>query len=113
MSNIRRIGNIVLGWKSSPKDDSLHAKNIMKKEEQKAMTGSDLLDKELLGKLMRRHREADGRTQSELALTLGWHKQTISDIETGKAASLEKIFTLASELCISLDEIARVVVRRK
>lgn len=77
------------------------------------MTGSDLLDKELLGKLLQRHREANGKTQTDLARDLGWHKQTISDIECGKAASLEKIFTLARELCVSLDEIARVVIKVK
>lgn len=61
------------------------------------------INKAALGQELKRVREAKNLTQEQVAEHFNWQKQVISDIETGKAISLEKIILLSNYFDVSLD----------
>lgn len=61
------------------------------------------LDKTALGLKIKEIRESKRLTQDDVAAVFAWNKQVISDIETGKAQSLEKIMLLSEYFEVSLD----------
>lgn len=61
------------------------------------------IDKHAIGTAIRSKREQRSLTQDQLASQFGWNKQVISDVESGKAVSLEKLMVLSGFLKISLD----------
>lgn len=64
---------------------------------------SPRLNKLALGQEIKRIREEKGITQDKVASHFDWQKQVISDIETGKAISLEKLILLSDFFGVSLD----------
>jgi transcriptional regulator with XRE-family HTH domain len=67
------------------------------------MNAGQKLNKAKLGQEIKRIRESKNLTQEDVANHFNWHKQAVSDIETGKAQSLEKIMLLSNFLDVSLD----------
>lgn len=63
------------------------------------------IDKHAIGQIIKDERESKELTQEQLASEFGWHKQVISDIESGKAVSLEKVMLLSRFFGISLDDV--------
>ncbi|HRH44695.1 MAG TPA: helix-turn-helix transcriptional regulator [Pyrinomonadaceae bacterium] len=61
------------------------------------------LDKFALGQQIKKIREDKNLTQEQVAASFNWQKQVISDIETGKAISLEKLMLLSNYFEVSLD----------
>lgn len=63
------------------------------------------IDKQVIVHAIKSQREAQELTQEQVASRLGWNKQVISDIESGKAVSLEKVMLLSKFFGISLDDL--------
>lgn len=68
------------------------------------------LDKIALGLQLKAIREAKLLTQEDVAAHFNWQKQVISDAETGKAISLEKLMLLSEFFEVSLDSFKDVAL---
>lgn len=71
---------------------------------------SQKLDKFALGQEIKKMREAKHLTQEDVASHFCWQKQVISDIETGKAISLEKLMLLSEYFGVSLDSLKDIAL---
>jgi Predicted transcriptional regulators len=73
-------------------------------------TSPKKLDKVALGNEIKRIRKSKNLTQDDVAAAFSWHKQIVSDIETGKAQSLEKIMLLSDYFGVSLDSFKEIAL---
>lgn len=69
------------------------------------------INKYAIGQVVKSHREVRGMTQEQLANEFGWNKQIISDIESGKSVTLEKLMLISTFLCFSIDAIRPIAVK--
>lgn len=67
------------------------------------LTENYKINKIALGCKFKELRERQSLTQEEVAKHFGWQKQVVSDLENGKAVSLEKFLLLADLFLVSLD----------
>jgi transcriptional regulator with XRE-family HTH domain len=71
---------------------------------------SPTIDKQLIGRTIRSHRESKNLIQEQVASRFGWNKQVISDLESGKAVSLEKVMAVSKFFDISLDDLRGIAL---
>lgn len=68
------------------------------------------INKIALGLKFKELRETKQLTQEEVAVHFKWQKQVLSDVETGKALSLEKCILLSDFYGASLDELKNLAL---
>jgi transcriptional regulator with XRE-family HTH domain len=68
------------------------------------------INKLVLGQKFKQLRESRNLTQEEVASYFNWKKQVISDLETGKAFSLEKFLLLGDFFGVSFEDLKEVAV---
>ena len=69
-------------------------------------------NKSAIGARLRLLREAKGLTQKDVAAALGMNEQVISDAETAKALSVEKLMRFSEYYGESLDNFKEVALAR-
>lgn len=74
------------------------------------LNGNHKINKTALGQKFKQLRESRHLTQEEIATYFGWQKQVVSDLETGKAFSLEKFLLLGDFFSTPLDELKEIAM---